>query len=264
MKGLLQENAYIHFLTFHVAITILAHPSLAYQTSVIEYAENLLKHFVKSFQIIYGAKYISHNVHNLLHLAADVKNFGTLDEFSAFKFENYMSVLKRLIRKTNQPLQQLTRRFAEIEIINNNKTFNIYSNYTDFDNVGKHFEKSHCNGPITEDLICIQQYKIFRNNRYYINCDDPKNNCISFENGQTMSILNFNKSNDNKMYVIGKMFLPVKDLYVQPCSSTTLDISIMFEDSYLQTWQFDKIKAKMWKIPYKKNYIICPILHTDN
>lgn len=85
-----------------------------------------------------------------------------------------MSVLKRLIRKTNQPLQQLTKRFAEIETIHNNKIFNMYSNYTNYTNfydVEKYFEKSHNNGPITKNLICVEQYKIFCNNQYYINCD---------------------------------------------------------------------------------------------
>lgn len=65
------------------------------------------------------------------------------------------------------------------------------------------------------------------------------------------------------MYIIGKMLLPVEDLYEQPCSSTTLGISIMVEDFCLQTWHFNEIKAKMWKIPYKKMYIIFPILHTN-
>lgn len=101
-----------------------------------------------------------------------------------------------------------------------------------------------CDGPITKDFISVQQYKIFCNNQHYINCDDPKNNCIFFENGQIMSILNFIKSNDNKMYAIGKVLVLVEDLYTQPISSLTLNIGIMSEDSRLQTWQFDKIRAK--------------------
>ncbi|EFN70498.1 hypothetical protein EAG_13819, partial [Camponotus floridanus] len=68
-------------------------------------------------------------------------------------------------------------------------------------------------------------------------------------------------SNDNKMYAIGKVLVLVEDLYTQPISSLTLNIGIMSEYSHLQTWEFDKIRAKMLKMPYKKNYIIFPMLH---
>lgn len=66
LKGLLRKDTYVNFL--HVAIRILTHPALADQISILEYAENLLQHFVKSFQVIYGSKYVSYNIHNLLHL----------------------------------------------------------------------------------------------------------------------------------------------------------------------------------------------------
>lgn len=89
-------------------------------------------------------------------------------------------------------------------------------------------------------MVLLRRISFLYNNIKYfviidiVLTDNPKNNCISFENGQTMSILNFIKSNHNKMYVIGKMLLTVKDLYEQPYSSTTLGINIMFEDSCLQ------------------------------
>ena len=51
-------------------------------------------HFVKSFSTLYGKEYISDNVHNLLHLCNDVRKYGPLDVFSAFKFENFMQAIK--------------------------------------------------------------------------------------------------------------------------------------------------------------------------
>ena len=56
---------------------------------------------------------MSYTVHSLLHLSADVKNFGNLDSYSAFKFENYMQQLKKLIRKASQPLEQINNRISE-------------------------------------------------------------------------------------------------------------------------------------------------------
>lgn len=60
-------------------------------------------------------KYISQNVHNLLHICECVKAYEPLDKFSAFRFENYMMTIKKMIRKGEKPLQQLARRMSEIE-----------------------------------------------------------------------------------------------------------------------------------------------------
>ena len=46
------------------------------------------------FIILFGECYVSHNVHNLLHICDDVSNFGPLDSYSAFCFENYLGILK--------------------------------------------------------------------------------------------------------------------------------------------------------------------------
>jgi len=61
----------------------------------IDYAHDLLQHFVLSFKLIYGMQNVSHNVHKLIHLAQDVRKFGTLDCFSAFKYEIIYKSLKR-------------------------------------------------------------------------------------------------------------------------------------------------------------------------
>lgn len=78
-------------------------PNLSKQ--YLDYAQQLLNHFVENFKILYSEHKVSHNVHNLIHMPDDVKNFNVLDSFSAFKFENFMQYLKRLIRKSHKPLQ---------------------------------------------------------------------------------------------------------------------------------------------------------------
>lgn len=113
----LPENLYHHFLMLHVAITIFVRPDL-YKAEFINYAEALFRHFVLLFEILYGKKFLSHNVHNILHLCSEyLKIFGPLDKFSAFRFENYMMSIKRLLRKNDKPLQQLIKRYAEKENI---------------------------------------------------------------------------------------------------------------------------------------------------
>ncbi|XP_071575786.1 uncharacterized protein, partial [Temnothorax nylanderi] len=99
LQSFLKEHIYVHFLSFHVALSILVSPSLVEEECNIKYAEDLLKYFVENFQTIYGVQFMSHNVHNLLHLCDEVRKFGSLDNFSAFPFENFMMQIKKVLRK---------------------------------------------------------------------------------------------------------------------------------------------------------------------
>lgn len=100
-----------HVLTLHVSMRILCSQKLL--DLHFDYAKLLLEHFVETFIILYGKHYVSHNVHGLLHLVEDAKLLGPLDNFSAFEFENCHMLIKRQLRKSAHPLQQLYRRYSE-------------------------------------------------------------------------------------------------------------------------------------------------------
>ncbi|KAG8235642.1 hypothetical protein J437_LFUL013633 [Ladona fulva] len=63
---------------------------------------------------MYGKKSVSHNVQALIHLHHDVSFHGCLERISAFKFEDELQMLKRLVRKKDKSLQQIIRRQAEM------------------------------------------------------------------------------------------------------------------------------------------------------
>lgn len=77
-------------MTLHVALRIFCTEGNT-DVSQLQYAQELMKHFLESFIAIYGAKYVSHNVH--------------LDSYSAFPFEHFMKHLKSFINKPERPLQ---------------------------------------------------------------------------------------------------------------------------------------------------------------
>jgi hypothetical protein len=102
----------LNFMSLHAAMHILLDKQSV--PSRVMYAQSLLEHFHSSFEIIYGEGLISHNIHNVLHLADDFDRFGPLDSCSAFRFENHIQKLKRLLRSLNKPLEQLVRRYSEL------------------------------------------------------------------------------------------------------------------------------------------------------
>lgn len=78
LMKILDKKLYLHFLCLHVAISILVNSKFCKNSSYINFADQLLKKFVKDFELLYGSQNVSHNVHNLLHLVEDARNFGPL------------------------------------------------------------------------------------------------------------------------------------------------------------------------------------------
>lgn len=86
LKGRLKKSLYKHFMVLHCAIRLL----LSDETCIAynDVANDLLRKFVIEYSFLYGEEYITYNVHGLIHIAHFVKIHGSLDKFSAFKFEN--------------------------------------------------------------------------------------------------------------------------------------------------------------------------------
>jgi len=57
-----------------------------------EIAYNLIVEFVKEFKTKYGAHFMTHNIHSLVHLPYYAKIHGCLDNFSAIKYENCLGL----------------------------------------------------------------------------------------------------------------------------------------------------------------------------
>jgi len=189
--NILEKDAYLHFLTLHVAIFILVSPVFSKNRNYIDYAEALLEHFVESFAKLYGAKNISHNVHNLLHLCSDVKKYGALDSFSAFRFESYLFSIKKLLRKSEKPLEQLAKRYYEIESVESNFVKTSRSNSSKFIFIRMRIQ----DGPVINISNVQLQFKIMSNSFFEINCDSLHDKYCILKTGQCVHIKNIVKVN---------------------------------------------------------------------
>lgn len=95
--GILKQQVYAHFLFFHVAIRILA--STSSSEEYLDFADCALQKFVSRSENFYGPTFCSYNVHGLTHLTNDVRQLGPLDSFSAFPYENNMTIFRKFCRK---------------------------------------------------------------------------------------------------------------------------------------------------------------------
>ncbi|KYQ51475.1 hypothetical protein ALC60_09420 [Trachymyrmex zeteki] len=90
-------------INYDCSITILSNSK--HMKQHLDYSKSLLQYFVETFIILYGKENASHNLHHLLHICDDVEKFGTLQEFSAFPFENHLQYILKMIRKNNKELE---------------------------------------------------------------------------------------------------------------------------------------------------------------
>ncbi|XP_055906188.1 uncharacterized protein LOC129941538 [Eupeodes corollae] len=89
LKNETQEEVYENFMQLHCAVSIcMSEKSYTF----IDIAQTMFKSFIHGFAKLYGRENISYNVHNLYHIADDVKLHGPLDNMSAFKYENCCNI----------------------------------------------------------------------------------------------------------------------------------------------------------------------------
>lgn len=244
LKNNIDSDKYKHFISLHYSMMLLS----SYKShDDIEYAKELLKYFVKSFIILYGAENVSHNIHNLLHISDDVKHFGPLDSFSAFPFENHMQYFKKFVRKGEKPLQQIVKRINEQDCVN------ITCKSESFPKLWE----EHFMGP-TLNLMVKKQYKKLFNLNFMLSVSEPNNCCVIEE--EIIVIKNIVVDGNDEIMIIGQTFQKKTNFYSTPSSS---DVGIYLVDDLgpLLIWNVKKLSYKCLKLDFHDKNVIFPLLH---
>ena len=111
--GILPPEYWNHFSLLSMSIYILLQPSIS--NVHLQFCQRSLMKFCHDFQNLYGYRYMSANVHLLLHLPDTVKELGPLWAYSCFHFEGLNGILKGLVRGTHQIDKQLTTSFSYLQ-----------------------------------------------------------------------------------------------------------------------------------------------------
>jgi len=252
LKNKISMDTYQHFLTLHVAITILCSRELTEEHLL--YAKNLLEHFVITFKIIYGVHNLSHNVHGLIHLAKDCEMYGSLDAFSAFRFENHMQQLLKLIRTYNYPIQQVVRRLSEIA----NKLTPELEKEMDII-----MWSQHKNGPVLSSCH-PPQFKKIKINGLTFTANNSKDWCCRTSCDSFVLIENI-AYQSKQLVIIGKQFLVKFELYKYPCKSSYLNIyKLRNLSAELKIWKVETIVNKYFLYKVENGtFAAFPMIHSE-
>ena len=116
LKDVVCVEVYEWFINLVVAIRILNDEDLIHNEKLVDYAEGLLRFFVSRSGILLGETFIVYNVHCLIHLADDVRQYKKpLSAIDAFPFENHLQVIKKMVRNATSPCKQIIKRLQEFE-----------------------------------------------------------------------------------------------------------------------------------------------------
>lgn len=98
LHDILPGKYLLHFACFVEGIFLLCTDSVT--STDIEKSSKLLSYFVHMFPSLYGERYITLNMHSLLHLPQCVTELGPLWVYSCFPFENINGTLMELFHGT--------------------------------------------------------------------------------------------------------------------------------------------------------------------
>lgn len=237
--GIVDDRVYLHFLMFHAAMRILLDSSSS--TTDIDCAEQLLHIFVRNAGDVYGNEFLSYNIHCLLHLADDVKEFGPLDDFSAFPYENNMTYFREACRKPHQHLQQIVKRRAERNCVSSDHHSNEISTLIP----GQPWKGIL---PTSVNSDC-RQYKSIKCERFSISLNG-KDDTLMLQDS-TICIVQNIIENDNDYFFLIKTFQRVESCFDVGIPSSAVGMyrcSVLIDD--LKLVNVSEFYRKCFRMPY--------------
>lgn len=238
IQNIVSSDVLINFLSFMCSVRMFCDKN----QNDISYAHSLMEYFVKTFKILYKQDNMSHNIHGLLHIVDDVKEHGTLDSFSAFKFESYLFHLKKMIRKTSQPLQQIHNRLME------HGTPIIDTQIKETDSISE--TSQHTKGPLIPSLSCCKQYSRAVIKGFVVNTISKGNKCFLFDNGSIGIVCNVCVDFQGTMKLLVQYFQVQANLFTSPCESKEVGVhSLGLLSSHLHVLHRENVSRKVFLFP---------------
>jgi hypothetical protein len=229
-----------HFLQLSVAIRCLCSPSLVKVGGFVTLARQLLEMFVSNYGKLYGREQVTYRIHSLIHLADDVERYGVLDNFSCFKFENYLGAVKELVhkRRPSHIVQQICRRLSEREFMMfDNSILNRECPETGVP------AGLHSRGPTIADMGSVEQYEVVRW-QHFLFGSTTGNQCFA-SNGAVYKIVNVVTNATGKVWLICRKFARQRDAFTLPLKTTGIPQENILTSGRLGIWKVGNLSEEI-------------------
>lgn len=230
LKDCVEPHVYQRVLLLHVGVRLLQDPQ-NYKDN-LDAARAMIDMFVREYPDTFGIENFTFNTHCLIHIPDVVENFGSLYSFSAYRHENHLRILNRLLRKQNLHLQQLYNRFAEISNAN--------------------------------DIEFNRLDKSFQYNWFILTANNLRDGCCMVQPGIPVEITDLVESNGTKM-IRGRRYLKCENFYDYPVASIenqgTILASLM--NTVEESFPAEDVIHKYYRIPSDDKFVLIPLLFSS-
>lgn len=251
IDGIVKKDKAEHFLKLHTAMRILC--SQFSSTDDVEFARTLLKDFVIDVPKLYGEHFLVPNMHGLLHITDDVENLRcTLHDISAFPFENYLGLIKNLVRSPSNPLAQIARRFSEIEA-HGSKESVIFKKDTKVE-----YKKQS-----KREKACGQKVRVkeVTHNCYYLSSKFP-NDHVMLKDQRLVKITNIYENENRQIYITGHVFHTEPTFTVRSHTSEDVGVGLVTRnDREKISFELKEVEAKVIVLPRGSKKFALKMLH---
>lgn len=248
----LSDEIYEHFLSFCLAIRLYSCETYVKKQNLRKLARSLLADYCVNFVKFYGSNAIVSNIHNISHIADDVERFGALSNISTYPFENLLREIKYRTQASNNPLEQITRRIAEL-------TLDVKKSSINFDSV-------EMNEHLWKPELMLKYESGFEKIRITPNVilsTRKKGDCWFITHQNEIVKMNFAVKRMNSFFICGSEIRMKSDFFTLPYPSHLSDI-YMSDGELQENRMFDisNIKAKMMCLSRGEKIVLIPILHS--
>lgn len=219
-KSVLDHDLYSHFLLLCCSVH---YCSCKLYKEYQGTAKKMFRVYVKNYSILYGNHTVGSNVHNLLHLVADLEenDIGNLIEISTYKFENCLRLLGLQLKHGYLPLEQISRRIIEASSIDQSKQD---SQQTPFD-VQVSYEIQSSDPAGGNHSSCKKYAKILITPEVTLSIRKCGDSWFLSESGQIVK-LKYVVKQQNDFKVIGQNIVEKHDFFTEPVNSSKLNIFV--------------------------------------
>ncbi|XP_041784539.1 uncharacterized protein LOC121600195 [Anopheles merus] len=244
LKNRISDEAYEHHKLFFIAVNLFS--SRLFEQYWI-FAGQLLEQFVLEYSTVYSRTHLTINVHNLLHVAADVENFGPLPFLSTYRIEDKLGFMKNLARTGHRTLNQIVCRLIELTQL-------------EAADARKKDDRVYPSLKVKKDeviLLVKPKFMLRKGNR---------NGWFLTQEDQIVRYCTAEKSSDS-YFIEGRLLKEKQPTFSQPCSSAIIyNFTARVEDLSQEIVRIElkEIKCKLVAVSLDQGntFYFSPLLHT--
>ncbi|KAJ8681298.1 hypothetical protein QAD02_017085 [Eretmocerus hayati] len=247
-----------HFNTLNLAARLLNDPEQYANSNAL--VRQLLSDYVSTMRTLHGDFHIVYNIHNLLHLAEEALRHGTLEGFSAFKYENFLGVMRKMIRQGNHVLAQIMNRLNE-KTVAALQASKIKSKRESHIAPGT-FVLSRVSHKIHVPVGFTNPRESLKCSNFTLTCSRP-NNCCCLHDGTFVSIQFICENANRQKVIVGYKYILCQSIENYPLDSRLFNICrAQTESPELFVLPITSIKYKVFQMKFQDYYYFFPILHS--